>query len=79
MGPISTVFNTEQELELVSYLKLMEGRLFGLNVGDFKKLAYELAEKNNIKHVFSHEKKEAGFDWYQGFMKRHPELSLLET
>jgi len=36
----------------------MDGRLFGLSVEDFKHLAYQLAEKNNITHDFSHVKKE---------------------
>ncbi|CAI6356950.1 unnamed protein product [Macrosiphum euphorbiae] len=57
LGPRLTVFNTTEENELVSYLKLMEGRLFGLSVEDLKKLAYQLAEKNNITHDFSHVKK----------------------
>jgi len=35
----------------------MEGRLFGLSVEDLKKLADQLAEKNNITHDFSHVKK----------------------
>jgi len=35
----------------------MEGRLFGISVEDLKNLAYQLAEKNNISHNFSHVKK----------------------
>lgn len=47
------MFNTEQEKVLVEYLKQMEGRLFGLTQTFFRKLAYELAERNNIQHMFN--------------------------
>jgi len=76
MGPITTVFSTNEEKELVAYLKLMEGRLFGLSTGDFRKLAYQLAIKNNKNHNFNNDKKEAGYDWLKGFLKRHSDLSL---
>ncbi|XP_022166135.1 uncharacterized protein LOC111030774, partial [Myzus persicae] len=76
LGPIPTVFTIAEEKELVSYLQLMEGRLFGFSTVDCRKLAYQLAVKNNKKHNFSHIKEEAGYDWYKGFMSRHPELSL---
>ncbi|KAF0708272.1 Pogo transposable element with KRAB domain, partial [Aphis craccivora] len=76
LGPIQTVFTTAEEKELVSYLQLMEGRLFGFSTVDCRKLAYQLAVKNNKKHNFSILKQEAGYDWYKGFMSRHPELSL---
>jgi len=67
MGPITTVFSVNEEKELVAYLKLMEGRLFGLSSEDFRKLAYQLAIKNNINHNFNNDKKEAGYDWLKGF------------
>lgn len=54
----------------------MEGRLFGFSTVDCRKLAYQLAVKNNKKHNFSILKQEAGYDWYKRFMSRHPELSL---
>jgi len=54
----------------------MEGRLFGFSTVDCRKLAYQLAIKNNKRHNFSHIKQEGGYDWYKGFMLRHPELSL---
>jgi len=63
MGPITTVFSANKEKELVAYLKLMKGRLFGLSTGDFKNVAYKLAIKNNKNHNFNNDKKEAGYDW----------------
>lgn len=76
LGPISKVFSTAEETELVSYLQLMEGRLFGLTSIDLRKIAYQLAVKNNKKNNFSQKKEIAGYDWYRCFMARHPELSL---
>lgn len=76
LGPISTIFSIEEEKELVNYIKLMENRLFGLNTKDLRKLAYQLAERNNKKHSFNDLKKEAGKDWVRAFLKRNPTLSI---
>ena len=40
------------------------------------KLAYEVAEKNDIPHGFNIVSKMAGKTWYRKFMLRHPEISL---
>lgn len=53
----------------------MESRLFGLTIKDLRSLAYMLAVKNGKSHPFNDEIK-AGKDWAQGFLKRHPELSI---
>lgn len=76
LGPISKVFSDEEEKELVSYIKLMENQLFGLTTNDLRKLAYQLAEKNNKNHSFNDLKKEAGKDWLIAFLKRNPTLSI---
>lgn len=54
----------------------MESRLFGFSKQEVCNLAFELAQRLGIKHSFSLEKKEAGRDWFDGFIKRHPKLSL---
>lgn len=48
MGHYKKVFTLEQENVLVEYLKHMESRLFGLTQLHFRKLAFELEERNNI-------------------------------
>ena len=40
------------------------------------KLAYEVAEKNDIPRGFNRVSKMAGKTWYRKFMLRHPEISL---
>lgn len=67
LGNRKPVFSKEQERELANYILDMERRLFGLTAYDVRKLAYELAEKNSIKHYFSEESKIAGKDWLIGF------------
>lgn len=76
LGRFDQVFNKEQERELVSYLKDMESRLYGLTSKDLKKLAYDLAERNNLSHNFDHDTKMAGRYWLENFLKRNPDLSF---
>lgn len=64
------------ETELFNYIVEMESSLYGVTIQDVQELAYELAERNNIKHRFNKTKKCAGKKWYYAFMRRHPQLSL---
>lgn len=76
LGRYKTVFLPRQEEEIASYLRDMEGRLFGLTMTECRKLAFQLAELNNINHPFSKTSQMAGKGWMQGFLRRHPELSI---
>ncbi|GLV46596.1 hypothetical protein CBL_21431, partial [Carabus blaptoides fortunei] len=50
---------------------------YGLTIHDCCKLAYDLTVANNITPPKSWEKeKKASVDWYKGFRKRHPNISL---
>lgn len=75
-GKYHTVFTAEQEMELVTYLKDMQKQLFGMTMKEFRRLAYQLAEKNNCSHNFNKTSEMAGEDWMKGFLKRHCDLSL---
>ena len=64
------------EEELVKHLVAMENMFFGVTRKELMKLAYEVAEKNDIPHGFNRIAKMAGKTWYRKFMLRHPEISL---
>lgn len=64
------------EQDLVDHILLLESRLYGLTRVSLLSLAYEVAEKNNVKTRFNKETKKAGKDWLRSFLTRHPEISL---
>ena len=72
----SCALSKEVEDELVRHIKRMDDLFFGLSILELRKLAYELACAHGIS-AFSDEKKAANKTWYYNFMKRHPELRLL--
>ena len=49
---------------------------YGLTPVDARKLAFEIADINNVPTRFNDEKKIAGNAWLSGFLERHPELSI---
>ncbi|CAK1590196.1 unnamed protein product [Parnassius mnemosyne] len=53
-------FSAEQEEELVQHILGMEKRFYGLTLQDVRRLAYQLAERNNIKHNFNKDTQMAG-------------------
>lgn len=53
----------------------MQARLFGISGKELRVLAYQLAERHNIKNPFNAENGMAGEDWLSGFLKRHSDLS----
>ncbi|KAG5877049.1 hypothetical protein JTB14_029377 [Gonioctena quinquepunctata] len=73
---MESVFTTEQGSELVSYLKSIENRLFGLIMKDFLLLAFQLAERNELSHHFSRITCLARQDWMEAFLERQPDLSI---
>ena len=54
----------------------MQSRFFGLTETNVRKLAYQLAMKNDIITPFDHKKKMAGKKWLENFLKRHKNLSI---
>lgn len=76
LGRYKTVFTRLQEQEIASYLRHMEERLFGLTMTECRKLAFQLAELNNIDHPFSKTAQTAGKGWMQAFLRRYPELTI---
>ena len=76
LGRFSPVFSDEFENELVMHVVEMQQRFYGLTLCDLRSVAYQLAERNELKHPFSSNTKLAGTDWAHSFLKRYPELSL---
>lgn len=71
------VFSQEQETSLKAYMITCSKMCYGKSTKDFRELAYEMAKINKIKTPDSWEdKKRAGIDWMQGFLKRHPQISI---
>lgn len=54
----------------------MESRFFGLSPHEVMKMACQLAQKNGKVHRFSKISGKAGWEWFQGFLKRDPRLSV---
>ena len=71
-----SVLSTEQEEELASLILSMVNRLFGLTKRDVRELVFKYCEANNIKHSFNRKSGAAGRDWFEGFLRRHPDLTL---
>ena len=47
---------------------------YGLTIEDIKVIAFKIADLSGRPHPFKNGR--AGRDWYEGFLKRHPQLSL---
>ena len=62
------------ENALVEHAVNLQRMMFGLTTTDIRKLAFELAEAKKIQHPFREQR--AGKGWLQGFMRRHPQLSV---
>lgn len=78
IGGKKTSLSSEIEKEVVKYIVEMDQRMC-LSSYEVQNMAYELAIRNNIpagQHRFDVRKKLAGWDWWNGFLKRHPNLSL---
>ena len=71
------VFPNALEEELVEYILTASSMYQGLSPNEIRKLAYQLAIANRLPLAAKWvENKQAGADWFSGFLKRHPTLSL---
>nr|CAI5820493.1 unnamed protein product [Callosobruchus analis] len=71
-----TIFNKKVEHQLEQHILNLEAQLFGVTITDVRRLAFQIAEQNNIRHNFNKETGMAGKAWYYAFMKRNKDLSL---
>jgi hypothetical protein len=76
LGRYETSLNKDFEKVLVEYLLYMNENMCGLSPKEVKCLAFQLAKRMGIKKPFNVERESAGYDWFQGFLKRWPILSV---
>jgi len=74
-----TVLNEDAENELSKILMDMEARLYGLSPADVRRIVFKYCQKNGIANNFNTETEMAGRYWLQGFLSRHPELSVRQA
>jgi len=80
LGRFRPVFDSVFEQELTQHCLEMQKRFYGLSVKQCRKLAFDLAEKNQLRHPFPPSEKMAGVDWMSRFLKltlREPEPTSL--
>ena len=71
------VFDAEQEKALADYLVASSNMFYGITTKECRRLAYEMCVVSSIACPTKWaDEMAAGIDWYNGFMKRHPRLSL---
>lgn len=76
LGRFMTTFTPEFEEQLTKYAKEMESRFFGITMMDLQRLAFQLAERNELNHQFNKNKRMAGKKWVKNFLRRQSSLSL---
>ncbi|XP_010882229.1 uncharacterized protein LOC105018472 isoform X1 [Esox lucius] len=71
------VFSDEQEKTLMQYLLRASDIFYGLSPKEVRRLAYQLAQHYSCKFPDTWDTKEmAGKDWFNSFLKRHPDFSI---
>ena len=71
------VFTDNQEMELSNYLHHAAEIYFGLSPMEVRILAYQCAKRFDIAMPASWaDNEQAGADWFTGFLKRHPDLTI---
>ncbi|KAJ3666433.1 hypothetical protein Zmor_001875 [Zophobas morio] len=71
------VFSEEEEMQLENYLKKAADIYFGLTPKEVKRLAYDYAKAlGKVMPQKWIDTLMAGPDWFSGFLKRHPRLSI---
>ena len=76
MGSKRCLFSGPFEEQLVDYAKEMPERMYGLTTIDVRRLAFAIAEKLGLPHMFDKVRGQAGNDWLRNFMRRHPTISI---
>lgn len=71
------VFSDQMEKALAGYLLQCSKMFYGVTPKKCRQIALQFADVNNLKFPESWKRKgQAGSDWFTGFMKRNPTLSI---
>lgn len=70
------VFTPEQEKQIAERCIAVSKIFHGITSLGVRRAAFEFAVKNKIKHNFNAGKRLAGMDWFSGFLRRNPTLSI---
>ncbi|KAJ4425458.1 hypothetical protein ANN_28074, partial [Periplaneta americana] len=73
------VLSLDVERALATRLIYLSKRGFGLTPKTVRKYAYQYVSTREIQHNFNIQNEMAGEDWFQGFLRRNPELSLRKS
>lgn len=76
LGRFLPALGDDFEAALEEHVLEMQKMMFGLTCTDLRKLAFQIAVKKGLKHPFNEGKQQAGKAWLQGFLRRHPTISL---
>ncbi|KAJ8967132.1 hypothetical protein NQ314_003066, partial [Rhamnusium bicolor] len=68
-GRYKKTFSTGQIEELKQYIVVIDRKAFGLTKSQFGRLCFDFAESKGITHKFNKEKRAAGRDFIEAFMK----------
>ena len=71
-----TVLPSEFENKRVQFCIIMDQSYYELRRQDIKRMAFQLAIRNGLKHLFNQENSEAGKKWLRSFLQRHPVISV---
>lgn len=75
LGRPST-FSAETETEMANHVLKLAKLFHGLTPVELRKIVFQYAETNGIRHEFNKDRQEAGKDWLKLFLKRNPQISL---
>lgn len=71
-----TIFSKAQEEKLALQLIKLSNMYYGLTPLQFRRIAFEVAQKMKLKHNFKKDAKLAGKDWLKGFIMRNPSVAV---
>ena len=76
LGGRRPILDDQYEQELASHVLDMQRRFYCLTPKELRRLAFTLAERNNLVHPFSRKTESAGYCWLTSFLHRHKQLSI---